>query len=62
LPTVATQAVALVDAQVRVDLPPLLMVVGAALIVTVGAAGAVEAAGAADPAGLAARATDTATA
>jgi hypothetical protein len=39
LPTVATQAVALADAQVRVDLPPLLMVVGAAVNVTDAAAG-----------------------
>jgi hypothetical protein len=38
LPTMATQAVALVDVQVRVDLPPLLTVVGAALNVTDGAA------------------------
>jgi hypothetical protein len=52
LPTVAKQAVALADVQVRVDLPPLLMVVGAALKVTDGAAGAAGAAGVA---------TDTAT-
>jgi hypothetical protein len=39
LPTVATQAVALADAQVSVDLPPLLMVVGAAVNVTDGAVG-----------------------
>jgi hypothetical protein len=35
--SVAAQAVAPVDFQVRVDLPPLLMVVGAALNVSVGA-------------------------
>jgi hypothetical protein len=55
LPTVAKQAVALADVQVRVDLPPLLMVVGAALKVTDGAAAAAGAAGAAGVA------TDTAT-
>lgn len=47
LPTMATQSVALVDDQVRVDLPPLLMVVGVALNVTDGAAGATAAAAAA---------------
>jgi hypothetical protein len=56
LPTVATQAVALADDQVRVDLLPLLMVVGEALNVTDGAADA------AVGAGVAALATDTATA
>jgi hypothetical protein len=45
LPTMATQAVALVDVQVRVDLPPLATVVGAALRVTDGAAVAAAAAG-----------------
>jgi hypothetical protein len=40
LPTVATQAVALADVQVRVDLPPLLMVVGVPVNVSVGAAAA----------------------
>ena len=39
LPTLAKQAVASVDAQVSVDLPPVLMVVGVALNVSVGAAG-----------------------
>lgn len=40
LPTMATQPVTLADVQVRVDLPPLLTVVGAALNVTDGAAAA----------------------
>jgi hypothetical protein len=69
LPTVAKHAVALAEFQVRVDLPPLLMVVGAALSVTVGAgapcaAGAVGVAGeagAVGEAGAAGVATDTAT-
>ena len=52
LPTMATQSVAPVDVHVRVDLPPLLTVVGAALKLTVGAGGAAAAAGSA---------TDTAT-
>ena len=43
LVTVAAQAVASVDFQVRVDLPPVLMVVGAALNVSVGARGEVAA-------------------
>lgn len=52
LPTVAKQAVALADAHVRVDLPPLLMVVGTALKVTEGATRAGCAAGAAGAVGV----------
>ena len=54
LPTMATQAVAFADFHVRVDLPPLPMVVGEALKVTDGVAAVAAATGAA-------AATDTAT-